>query len=95
MAIRAVCQFAIERDNSVPATVKSQVAAEAEDAIPNRAIPVNEAQRPYFRVKYAIRVGSLNIVNAWFQERDQRWILRRQSDLSALAEDRESIPITP
>jgi hypothetical protein len=62
--IRAVGQFAIERDNSVPATVKSQVAAEAEDAIPDRAIAGNEAQCPHLRVKYTIRVRCVHVVNA-------------------------------
>ena len=46
-------------------------------------------------MKYAIRVGRLHVVNAWFQESDQRRILARQPDLPALAEDRESIPIAP
>ncbi len=93
--IRAVCQFAIESDNSVPATVKGQVAAQAEDAIADRAVDGNEAQRPYLWVKHAVGVRRLHVVNARFQECDQRRILGRQPDLPALAEDRESISITP
>src|ERR1039458_8904043 len=93
--IRTIRQFAIEDDNSVPATVKSQVAAEAEDAIPNCAVVGNEAQRPHLRVKNAIRVGCFYVVNARLQESDQRRILGRQFNLPALAEDRESIPIAP
>jgi hypothetical protein len=34
-SVRAVGEFAIERDNSVPTTVKGQVAAKAEDTIPD------------------------------------------------------------
>jgi len=41
--VRSVREFAIERDDSVPAAVKSQIPAQAEDAIPNRAILRNEA----------------------------------------------------
>ena len=73
--VRAIGKFTIDRDNRVPAAVKSQVAAETENAIANRAIVGDKPQRPDFRVKYALRVGRLNVVNARLQESDQRRIL--------------------
>jgi hypothetical protein len=59
----------------------------ATDAAHN--LPGHEAGA--YRGKYAFRVGRFNVVYARLQESDQRRILGRQADLSALAENREAI----
>ena len=87
--------ISVEVEHGIPTTIKSQVAAEAENAIANGAIVGDKAQRPDFRMKYAIRVGCLYIVNAGFQESDQRLLYGRQSNLPGLTEDCKSIPVTP
>src|SRR6266851_7622903 len=68
--VRPIRELAVEGNDSVPAAVKSQIPAQTEDAILNRAVLRNEAQRPHLRVKYAVGVRRLYVVDAWFKERD-------------------------